>query len=133
MKDLLWDNFQDAVQHGLVRHRSILDVTSKFHEAGVRVSRALVKSVTTCGCVRINAQKNQIPEDTPVSMEELRQYMDDHLDGELCSNCKEVVEEEVGRLLFYTAALANLLDINIYDILIKENKKLAALGLYHLS
>ena len=59
--------------------------------------------------------------------------MDDHLDGELCSNCKEVVEEEVGRLLFYTAALANLLDINIYDILIKENKKLAALGLYHLS
>ena len=133
MKDLLWDNFQDAVQQGLVRHRSILDVSSKFQEASVRVSRALVKSVTACGCVRINAQKNHIPEDTPLSLEELRQYMDDHLEGELCANCREVVEEEVGRLLFYTAALANLLDINIYDILIKENKKLAALGLYHLS
>lgn len=133
MKDLLWDNFQDAVQQGLVRHRSILDVTSKFQEASVRVSRALVKSVTTCGCVRIHAQKNTIPEDTTLSLEELRQYMDDHLDGEMCANCREVLEEEVGRLLFYTAAFANLLDINIYDILIKENKKLAALGVYHLS
>lgn len=133
MKDLLWDNFQDAVQQGLVRHRSILDVVSKFQEASVRVSRALVKSVTTCGCVRINAQKNQFPEGSNLSMEEIRSYMDDHLEGELCPNCREVVEEEIGRVLFYTAALANLLDVNIYDILIKENKKLAALGVYHLS
>ncbi len=133
MKDLLWDNFQDAVQQGLVRHRSILDVVSKFQEASVRVSRALVKSVTTCGCVRINAQKNQFPEGSNLSMEEIKGYMHDHLEGELCPNCREVVEEEIGRVLFYTAALANLLDVNIYDILIKENKKLAALGVYHLS
>ena len=99
----------------------------------MRVSRALVKSVTTCGCVRINAQKNQFPEGSNLSMEEIKSYMDDHLEGELCPNCREVVEEEIGRVLFYTAALANLLDVNIYDILIKENKKLAALGVYHLS
>lgn len=92
-----------------------------------------MKSVTVCGCVRIHAQKNQVPEPAPVSLEALRSFMDDHLEGELCPNCREVVEEEVGRLLFYTAAFATLLDINIYDILIKENKKLAALGLYHLS
>ena len=133
MKDLLWDEFQEAVQQGLVRHRSILDVVSKFQEASVRVSRALVKSVTSCGCVRINAQKTEIPPSSMVSLQELRSYMDDHLDGELCANCREVVEEEIGRLLFYTAALANLLDLNVYDVLIKENKKLAALGLYHLS
>ena len=133
MKDLLWDEFQDAVQQGLVRHRSILDVVSKFQEAGVRISRALVKSVTTCGCVRINAQKNEFPPSSNLSLQELRTYMHDHLEGELCANCREVVEEEFGRLLFYTAALANLLDLNVYDILIKENKKLAALGLYHLS
>lgn len=133
MKDLLWDEFQDAVQQGLVRHRSILDVISKFQEASVRISRALVKSVTACGCVKINAQKNQIPPSGNISLQELRTYMDDHLEGELCPSCREVIEEEVGRLLFYTAALANLLDLNVYDILIKENKKLAALGLYHLS
>ena len=133
MKDLLWDEFQDAVQQGLVRHRSILDVVSKLQEASVRVSRALVKSVTACGCVKIKAQKNEIPPAGNISLQDLRSYMDDHLEGELCANCREVVEEEIGRLLFYTAALANLLDLNVYDVLIKENKKLAALGMYHLS
>jgi hypothetical protein len=132
VKDLLWDEFQDAVQQGLVRHRSILDVLSKFQEATVRISRALVKSVTACGCIRIHAQKQLPPADT-ISLQELRAYMDDHLDGELCPHCREVIEEEFGRLLFYAAALAGLLDLNVYDILIKENKKLAALGVYHLS
>ena len=116
-----------------MRHRSILDVVSKLQEASVRVSRALVKSVTACGCVKIKAQKNEIPPAGNISLQDLRSYMDDHLEGELCANCREVVEEEIGRLLFYTAALANLLDLNVYDVLIKENKKLAALGMYHLS
>ena len=133
VKDLLWDEFQEAVQQGLIRHRSVLDVVSKFQEASIRVSRALVKSVTACGCVRIHAQKNELPHSGNLSLQELHDYMDDHLEGELCANCREVVEEECGRLLFYVAALANVLDLNIYDILIKENKKLAALGLYHLS
>ena len=133
MKDLLWDEFQDAVQQGLIRHRSILDVLSKFQEASVRVSRALVKSVTTCGCVQINARKNEIPPALDVPLHELREYMNSHLDGELCANCREVVEEELGRLMFYTAAFASLLDINVYDVLIKEHKKLSALGAYHLS
>jgi hypothetical protein len=132
VKDSLWDEFQEAVQNGLVRHRSILDVTSKFQEASVRISRALAKSVTTCGCVRINAQKTQIPEADKMSLSELRASLDDHIEGELCPACREVIEEEFGRLLFYMAALADLLDVNIYDILIKEHKKLSALGLYNL-
>jgi hypothetical protein len=133
VKDSLWDEFQEAVQNGLVRHRSILDVISKFQEANARISRALAKSVTSCGCVRINAHKNHLPESDKISYEDLKACMDDHLDGQLCSACREVVEEEVGRLLFYLAALADLLDVNIYDILIKEHKKITALGVYNLS
>jgi hypothetical protein len=131
MKDLLWDEFQEHVQEGLVRHRSILDVLSKFQEASVRVGRAIVKAVTTCGCVRIKAQKHELPPD--ISLQEVRSYMDDHLEGELCPQCREVVEEEIGRVLFYMAAMANLFDLNVYDVLIKENKKVSALGLYHMS
>jgi hypothetical protein len=131
MKDLLWDEFQNAVQEGLVRHRSILDVLSKFQEAHSRVSRAITKAVTTCGCVRINAQKPHLPPD--ISLHQLRSYMDDHVEGELCPQCREVVEEEMGRILFYLAALANLFDLNVYDVLIKEMKKLSTLGVYHMS
>jgi len=133
VKDLLWDEFQEAVEQGLVRHRSILDVISKFQEAHARIARAVAKSVTTCGCVEIHAGKNTPPASDNLSLQDLRALMDDHLDGHLCASCREVIEEEFGRLLFYTAALANLLDLNVYDILIKENKKLAALGVYHLA
>lgn len=133
VNDLLWDEFQEAVSQKLIRHRSVLDVWSKFQEAHARISRAIAKSVTNCGCIEIHAAKNQVPPSVDLSLEELRSFMDDHLDGHLCQNCREIIEEEFGRLLFYTVALANILDINLYDILIKENKKLAALGLYHLS
>lgn len=131
MKDLLWDEFQDAVQEGLVRHRSILDVIAKFQDSNVRVSRAIFHSATTCGCIRINASKPQVPPD--ISLQQLKRYMDDHIEGELCPHCREVVEEEIGRVLFYLAALANLLDLNVYDVLIRENQKISALGVYHLS
>lgn len=131
VKDLLWDEFQQSVQESLVRHRSILDVLSKLQEAGARLSRAISKAVTTCGCVRVHAQKPQLP--PHISLQELKAYMDDHLEGDLCPHCREVTEEEIGRLLFYLAALANLFDLNIYDVLIKENKKVSALGVYHMS
>lgn len=133
MKDSLWDEFQEAVRNGLVRHRSVLDVVSKLQEANVRISRALVKSVTACGCVSINARKSVIPDADRMSLQELRACMDDHLDGALCPACREVIEEEFGRLLFYLTALADLLDLNIYDVLIKERQKLSTLGVFHLS
>jgi hypothetical protein len=131
MKDLLWDEFQDAVQEGLVRHRSILDVVTKLQDSHVRVAGAVFKSATSCGCIRINAQKPQLPPD--ISLQQLKTYMNDHIEGELCGHCREVLEEEIGRVLFYMAALANLLDLNVYDVLIKENQKVSALGLYHMS
>jgi hypothetical protein len=131
MKDLLWDEFQEAVQEGLVRHRSILDVVSKFQDSGVRVSRAIYKAATNCGCIRINTQKPQVPPD--ISLQQLKTYMDDHVEGELCPHCREVLEDEIGRVLFYMAAMANLLDLNVYDVLIREHKKVSALGMYHMA
>lgn len=126
MKDLLCDQFQAAVDECLLHHRSILDVISKLHEAQARVGRAAVKAATSCGCVAIEARRPEIPADA--SLEQLRQYVGTHLVGQLCEHCREVIEDEVGKLLFYLAALCNHLDVNLYDVLIKEHKKLQALG-----
>lgn len=126
MKDLLCDEFQVAVDECLLRHRSILDVVSKLHEAEARVCRAALKAATTCGCVAIEARKPEIPADA--TLQDLKRYMQTHLVGRLCEHCREVLEDEVGKLLFYLAALCNLLDLNLYDVLLKEHKKLQALG-----
>lgn len=131
MKDLDLEEFQNTVTNCLVRHKSIIDVLAKIDETSARVNRAISKSVTSCGCIQINAKKQQIPAD--ISLCELASYMETHLDGKLCENCREVIEQEIGNHLFYIAELCNLLDLSLKDILYEENEKLSTLGIYNLS
>ncbi|AFV10630.1 hypothetical protein Tph_c03830 [Thermacetogenium phaeum DSM 12270] len=131
MKDLICDEFQNAVSELLIRHHSILDVLSKFQEACARTNRATVKAVTGCGCLSIEAKKRQIPPD--VSLHELKDYFSSHLNGEICPSCQEMVETELGKTLFYMAALCNLLNLNLYDIFLKEHKKLSTLRIFNFT
>lgn len=129
MKDLLCSRFQDAVDCCLIRHKSIVDVLTKLTESSARVNRAVAKAVTGCGCLTIEARKQVFSEDA--SLSELAKTTPTHVSGELCEMCREAVETEIGRNLFYLAALCNLLDISLYDVLIKENERLSALGVFN--
>jgi hypothetical protein len=132
MKDLICDEFQNTVGDLLIRHHSVVDVLTKLSESTCRVNRAVIKSVTDCGCVSIQASKIELP-DHLETVAELKACLDSHLRGELCQHCDEVIIGELGKLLFYTAALCNLLDINLYDVFIKENKKSQALGYFNMT
>ena len=131
MKDLLCDEFQNTVSELLIRHKSILDVLSKSQETNARVNRAVTKAITSCGCMKVTTKKNQLPENGTI--DDLKELLGSHLNGELCSSCKEVVESEIGKSLFYYAALCNHLDLNLYDILIKEQKKLSTLRYFNFT
>lgn len=129
MKDLLCDEFQNTVSELLIRHQSILDVLSKSQEACARTNRAVIKAVTNCGCIQVEAAKKGVPQDA--SFEDFKSIMESHLRGSLCKNCSEIVEDEIGRSLFYLAALCNLLNLNLYDVFIKEQKKLSTLRVFN--
>lgn len=131
MKDLLCDQFQETVGEYLIRHRSVLDVLAKLQEANARTNRAISKAVTQCGCIQIAARRQQVPAD--VTLKEVRGHMANHLEGELCEHCRDILEAELGNTLFYVAALCNLFDLNMYDVLLKEHKKLAALGVFNFA
>ena len=131
MKDLLYNHFQDSVDELLIRHKSILDVLTKFQESQTRVNRAVVKAVTTCGCIEINSKKQNFTNE--ISIEELKDYMDTHLKGNICDSCRDIIEKELGNNLFYMASLCNLLDVNMYDVLLKEYEKIKTLGVFHMT
>jgi len=131
VKDLICDEFQDAVAGCLVRHKSIIDVITKIQETSSRIGRATSKAVTSCGCIEINAKKQQFPGE--IQLHELVSYMNTHLEGKLCNECREVIAQEMGNHLFYLAALCNILDLNLYDILCEEQDKLSTLGIYNLA
>lgn len=114
-----------------MRHKSILDVLTKNQETSSQINRAVAKSVTGCGCLSINASKQQIPGE--INLQDLGSYMKTHVEGELCQDCKEILQQEMGNHLFYLVALCNLLDLNFNDIIRAENEKLSTLGIYNLS
>jgi hypothetical protein len=131
MQDKCCQDFQTVVDKYLIRHRSILDVMSKYQEATARVNRAFSKTVTECGCVEVNAYRQQIPADTEYS--DLQQYMSSHLSGEPCPACKEVLAKELGHSLFYLAAICNLSGLGLRDVMMEEFKNVNTLGFFHLS
>lgn len=131
MNNLNGNQFQDVVSKCLIRHKSIIDVITKFQESSARVNRAIAKSVTYCGCIKIQAEKQKFPAE--IGLEELSSYMSSHVDGKLCQECYEILEQELGNHIFYITALCNLLDLKLEDIFKKENDKLTTLGVYNLT
>ncbi|GLC29843.1 DUF1573 domain-containing protein [Clostridium omnivorum] len=133
MKDVIFDDFQNSVNESLLRHRSILDIMTKLQESESRINRAVAKSVTYCGCVQIEAKKQNAADNcNDMDVEELEHCLQTHIKGSPCENCRDVIEREIGNNLFYLASLCNLLDLNLYDILLKEYDNINTLGKYTL-
>ncbi len=53
-------DFQNEVSKSLIRHKSILDIMTKLDEYNARINRAVAKSVTSCGCISIDAKKQNL-------------------------------------------------------------------------
>ena len=130
MKDILCDYFQNTVADLLVSQKCILDILTKLEEYQYKTNRAVIKSATSCGCISINAKKQVIPESA--SLYELKDILDNQVRGNLCPTCKAAIEREIGSQLFYLAALGNSLDINLYDVILKEYNKMELLGIYNM-
>lgn len=130
MKDMLIDEFQYTVQELIFRNKSIIDSITKYQDSNARVNRAIVKSVTQCGCITIDASKQELSEDG--SFEEARKAMGTHISGKLCESCRDLIEKELGKNLYYIASICNTLDLNLYDIIIKEQDRVKMLGQFNL-
>lgn len=130
LNDMMVDKFQYLVLELLVRNKSILDSITKFQDSNGRINRSIIKSITQCGCIKVNADKQSFPEDG--EFEEIRKAMETHIEGSLCDNCRDLIEKDIGRNLFYLASICNSLDLNLYDVLIKEYDRLKMLGNYNL-
>jgi len=123
--------FQKSVDQFLIQHRSILDLMTKYQESNARVNRAIAKAATQCGCIKIKAKKQIIPSNTKLT--EIYKFMDTHIEGSLCDNCKEIIETELGSSLFYATAICNVLNLDFDEIIKKEEERISTLGIYNLT
>lgn len=121
--------FQTSVEQHLIRHKSILDCLSKLQEASSRANRAITKAVTCCGCLEVRAKRQAVPEDIPIS--DIAKYMNTHLIGSPCPDCRDAIETELGRVLFYVAAIAATLGLDLEEIMEKEYRRTSTLGVFN--
>ena len=103
---------------------------------GLGPAQRELKGLTASGIISRTVRGKQVyyqaNRECPI-FEELKSLMESHLEGDLCEYCRDVIETEMGRTFFYLAALCNLLDLNMYDILLKEQKHIKTLGLFNLA
>lgn len=130
INDILMEDFQSVVGDLLMRNRSILDILSKVQTSSARINRSVVKAVTQCGCIEIDGKKQSFPGEA--NIQNLKQLISTQLNGEMCEECRAMVEEEIGGAFFYIAALCNTLGISMYDVIVKQKETLNTLGTYSL-
>ena len=130
MKNLSLTEFQSKVDEVLVRHRSILDILTKFQESSAKVNRAVAKSATYCGCIEIHTERHDIPQDTAYS--DIKNFVGHHIEGGLCDICHEKIEQELANNLFYLTTLCNLFNIDMTEMTKKHYEQLNTLGKYGL-
>ena len=126
------EGFQTFIDDILIRNKSILDQTTKIQDACTHLCRTISKAATTCGCISIDATKQQYTFYDNTSLDEIKMLMQTHVNGELCDNCQELLEKELGRVLFYLGAIANTFDVSLSEVLQKEKARTEILGKYSL-
>lgn len=131
MGEIQLKRFQEQVSELLLRHRSILDILSKLDQSNASVHRTVIKSITECGCLKVNAEKQNYS--AAMAPELLRKQMKSHIDGELCENCSDLVIGELGKNLFFITALCNVLKLDLDEVVKKESEKCNTLGFFNMS
>ena len=123
MSDLKSDDFQKNVSGLIIRNQNLLDILTKCQSSCSKICRSSVKTATGCGCLKINVEK-KLPQ---ISSDEMS-----GVSGTLCPDCKDIIENEIGDMLFYIAGLCNALGLSMRDIMKKEIKSISVLGKYSL-
>ena len=123
MSDKKSADFQDKVSQLIVRNQNILDILTKCQNSCGKICRSTIKTATGCGCLKITGEKS-----FPI----LPDKENSGTEGTLCPECKGIIENEIGEMLFYIAGLCNVLGLSMKDIMKKEIKNVEVLGKYSL-
>lgn len=129
MSDSKSEDFQHKVSALIIRNRNVMDILTKCQISCGKICRSTVKSATGCGCLKIISEKC-----LPTFSENDSFFTGEEsgVSGTICPDCKDIIENEIGELLFYTAGLCNALGLNMADIMKKEIKNVEVLGKYSL-
>ncbi len=128
MSEAKSDDFQEKISTLIIRNQNVLDILTKCQNSCGKICRSTVKTATGCGCLKITGIKTvDIFSDKSDTSDKRT-----GIEGHMCVDCKSIIENEIGEMLFYIAGLCNALGLSMKDIMKKEIKNVEVLGKYSL-
>lgn len=121
-------NLQQKADEYLIVNPAALQILLQMQINCLRLQQSLLAAANTCGCVKLGTDKLPLPEDADWQQLKALPTGDDLT--ALCPNCRLELQERLGALLFYAAALANTLDFDLTEICDREIDKLDLLGYF---
>lgn len=126
------EGLQNFIDELVLRNKSIFDQLTKLQDACSRLNRHISKAATSCGCIEFHITKQQFLLKDTVQCDHLDTLLSTHVHGHPCNKCNELIEKEMGRILFYLGALSNTLGISLSTVLEGEKARTSLLSDYCL-
>ena len=123
-------DLQDKAKRYLIINPAVMQILTELMRSGQQVQQSVTKAAFSCGCIKLAGKSSELPADS--SWEELKaQPTADELNN-VCADCKAMIKDRLGSLIFYAAALANAFGFSLDEIIEKENCRLDILGYFML-
>ncbi len=123
-------HLQQKADEYLVINPSVLQILLQLEQNALRLNRTALRASNTCGCIRLGSEKLLLPEGA--TWEEMRQQPTGDVLAGICPECRNDMQDKLGALLFYAAALCNAFDLDLDEITEREIQKLDLLGYFML-
>jgi hypothetical protein len=133
----------DAKERFLKKLEGVVDPEAKRKIIGAEFIRVFEEESEKLGNVPYLVQGTLLPDVVEsvssqkfpenATLADLKRMINSHISGELCPECREALETELGQMLFYIAALCAITGLDLDEIMMKEHDRLRMLGLFNLT
>ena len=133
IQDIATDTLQFSIEEYQCLNKSILEQMAKLNEYANNLNKSIIKSCIQCGCLKIQTEKSCYESTYDKDITTNSTFINDNnCIGTPCKDCAEQFEKNIGGCLYYLASLCNTLDLNLYDIILKELDKINILRKYNI-
>ena len=119
---------QEKADEYLILNPAVLQILFQINHANMQLQQAALRASNHCGCIHLTTAKPDLPKEA--TWQDLKNKPTGDELNQLCPECKGLIKDKMGRILFYLAALGNAFDISLDDVIDQEISHLDLLGYF---
>lgn len=123
---------QQKADEYLIINPAALQILLQLQANALRLHQSVLRAANCCGCISLGAAKLPNPDESEADLAALKKRPTGDELSSLCPSCRAEISERMGSLLFYAAALANALGLDLNILAEAEIDKLDLLGYFML-